>query len=541
MSGLKTTFDLLSKTENEAAVHVLLPALDAPSAQVQESALRAILDRRSVVGQREVVRRMHTIDERWKAIINERQGRMTQVLRDAVLDAAEPQMCSNGCQAVLWFREYDLIPTLVNACEDESNPSANLAASTLLSLADLLYEELSNKRDYRVRRDPQLVRKNVTTSLEQSVQRFIKHKRQEPIEAFLVLAARDNATLMQILLDPHHPSYLPVVQTLTHSPKPGVMRLLLGYLDDPQSPSAVIQAILHRTDKKFVEHLLRKIGNEPSEGARANLRRFESIAWLRDKAPLVDELDDTAQHSAVQLVTASGMKPPAAYNVLSHLATKGQPGGRRAAVAALARFPGAEANNVVLGALRDPDPHVQAQALSQLRQRGIPGAMTMLVGLIDSPHYVVRQAARESLAEFSFKRYLAAFDMLDEQVRISTGRLVKKIDAQAIPELRQELLNAAGKRRMRAIAIARAIAAVPQVEDTLIELLTGDDHLLRAAAAEALGDCDSSKAHEALEAAAHDSSVIVQEAAVAALREADERKRNPAVPVNTPLVVGEWL
>src|SRR5581483_7926987 len=100
--------------------------------------------------------------------------------------------------------------------------------------------------DYRVRRDPQLVRKNVRTSLEQSVQRFIKHKRQEPIEAFLVLAARDNATLMQILLDPHHPSYLPVVQTLTHSPKPGVMRLLLGYLDDPQSPSAVIQAILHR-------------------------------------------------------------------------------------------------------------------------------------------------------------------------------------------------------------------------------------------------------------------------------------------------------
>ena len=37
--------------------------------------------------------------------------------------------------------------------------------------------------------------------------------------------------------------------------------------------------------------------------------------------------------------------------------------------------------------------------------------------MVDSPHAVVRKAARESLAEFSFRRYLAAFDMLDEEVR----------------------------------------------------------------------------------------------------------------------------
>ena len=36
-------------------------------------------------------------------------------------------------------------------------------------------------------------------------------------------------------------------------------------------------------------------------------------------------------------------------------------------------------------------------------------------------HALVRKAARKSLAEFNFPRFLAAFDMLDEDVRPFTG------------------------------------------------------------------------------------------------------------------------
>src|SRR6185295_18870574 len=154
-------------------------------------ALRAILDRRSPLGQHEVVKRLHTAGDRWKAIIGERPGRLSHALRDGVL-GSDAQMCVNACQAVLWFHEYDLTSALITAAEDETHQRASLAAETLLALTQLLYEELSAPRDYNNRRDPQLVRNHVTTALENSVQRFARHRRDEITQAFLMLANRDN-------------------------------------------------------------------------------------------------------------------------------------------------------------------------------------------------------------------------------------------------------------------------------------------------------------------------------------------------------------
>src|SRR6185369_1362717 len=104
--------------------------------------------------------------------------------------------------------------SLILAAEDETNENAPLAAKTMLALADLLYEQLSGPRDYNDRRDPQLVRSHVVSSLETSVKKFHKHSRPEIMSAFLTLANRDNAVLKQILIDPLHPVYLAVVDGL---------------------------------------------------------------------------------------------------------------------------------------------------------------------------------------------------------------------------------------------------------------------------------------------------------------------------------------
>ncbi len=83
--GLKATFRLLARTENEAAVRALIPALDSPYTGIREAALEAILLRRSPVGHREVLRRLESVDPRSRRIIAEHPGRMTPTLREAVL------------------------------------------------------------------------------------------------------------------------------------------------------------------------------------------------------------------------------------------------------------------------------------------------------------------------------------------------------------------------------------------------------------------------------------------------------------------------
>lgn len=534
--GLRKTFDLLATTGNEAAVPVLVAALDSAQAEVQEAALRAILDRRSLFGQTALVRRLHAVDDHWREIIRENHGGMAHALRNAVLDT-DRQMCLNGCQAILWFREYDLIPALVNALEDESNPNTGLVTGTLLELADLLYEELALPRDERQRRDPQRMRELIGGSLELSVQRYARHKRREIVEVFLLLAQRENPTLRRILSEPHHSSYLAMVEVLLRSERPGVMRLLLSFLEDPNPPSTALTTLARRGSRKFVGHLLRKIGFVPTPLVLHNLRRIESIPWARPDEGLIDQLDDAEQHSLVKLLCASAVRRGDVFAALAHLARRGRPGGRLAALEAMTEFHGVEANQLVAAALDDQDPLVQAEAVRQLRQRALPGSLARLIEMAESPQPAVREAVREALGEFRFPRFLHSFDLLDDETRRSTGALVLKIDPQAPAQLIDEMRSQLRTRRLRAVAVASAMEAVPRVERSLRKLLSDEDHIVRIEAARALAASDSTETRAALAETLTDNSVLVRQAAQQSLEDIHRRLRLP--PAEAALLAEE--
>ena len=75
-NGLATTFRVLSKTSNDSSVRVLLPALDSADPAIQEGALAAILERRNPAGQSEILRRIPSLSQRWKYIIQQHAGRI---------------------------------------------------------------------------------------------------------------------------------------------------------------------------------------------------------------------------------------------------------------------------------------------------------------------------------------------------------------------------------------------------------------------------------------------------------------------------------
>jgi len=509
--GFKTTFDVLAKTKNEAAVATLLAALDSPHRWISDQALRTILRRRSPAGQRAILSRLHNIDERWQEILAENSGRMTSTLRDAIL-GSDMQLCQNACHAATLFGEYDLMATLLTAAEDRNNPHADQAAATLVDLAEQLYEELAAPRDYRRRRDPQLVRAHVVTSLEHSVKRYSNHKRREAIEAFLLLATRDNATLKRILQNPLDPTYLAIVDTLTHSLRQGVMRLLLNSLDDPRAPSSVIAVLTHRSDPTFLTHLLHKIGQDPSRIARQNIKRMEAIVWLRDDLAVLDNLDDAAQQAAVRLVTLSSMKRLDVFPILAYLLKHGRPGGRRAAIEALVDFNGVEANALVIAALDDDDSQVRASALAQLRKRGMPGAMSRLVAALDSHDDVVRNAARGALREFQFDRYFTSYESMDDESRSYSAKMVRKVDPTTVARLVKELQSPARSRRLRAVEIIVLMSLVDELAHVLIGTLEDEDHIVRVAAVRALAACGRPEVRKAIAQRQKDRSVAVQEA-----------------------------
>ncbi len=516
MGGLETTWRVLATTKNETATDVLLAVLDDPREEYVVSALRALLMRRDARGLTEIVRRWDRFSTTWKEVVREQSGRLTGALRDALVQD-EPSLFANACAAAVWLGEFDLIPVLVNVAEAPMSPRAQQAATTLLRLAELLQEQLTSTRERARRSDPLVVRTRVVAALEKSLLRWPHHQRHEILEAFLLLCPRDNATLKHILNHPHDPAYLRVLELLGHSGQTGIVRLLLSYLDDRQAPTAALQTLARRHDPEFLSGLLKKIGYEPSAAARRNLKLIQDFPWLRTHPARFDELDDAGQHAAVQMLAASAIKPNDLRMLIEYVLKKGRPAGRRAAAEALRRLQGADANRLVLDALHDSDPLIQAAALGHVRQRALPGAMTRVVELLESDHETVRAAARKCLADFTCERFLMAFDMLSPEARQSTGKLVAKVDLRAVVLLGDELGSSSRNRRIRALEATAATGLAPALEERLIAMLAEEDHYLRVKAAEALRYCDTPRVKQALRERLLDPHLSVQSAVEASL------------------------
>jgi HEAT repeat protein len=528
ISGLKTTFNLLAHTQNESAVELLIAALDSAEPRIREGAIRAIIERRSLRAQRELIRRWHKLGAQRRELCDDLRGHMTKALREA-LAGSDEQMAINACQAILVLREYEMMGTLVAYLDEAGKPRAKLAARTLLDLADLLYDELISPRDYHNRRDPQLVRRNVISSLEKAVQRFETHGELAVVEAFLILASREDAALKHVLLDPLNPSYPIVVSVLVNSRRSSVMRLLLSYLEDGHAPWTALNVLAQRHDVTFVRQLLRKLSPEPSPTARANLRRIEHFAWGLPERGVLDELDNATQGVAIAALAGCGAERGEVFQAVAHVLQHGRPAGRRAAAAALAEFTGPEADQLVHSLLGDGDPHVQAEAVRTLRARGLPGAVTRLLELVDSPYDVVRQAACDNLPEFRFERFLASFETLDETARRSTGLLVRKIDPDALPQLRAELVASSRLRRLKALEMVTALGVAAEFEPELTERLHDEDPLVRLEAARTLAAGESPGAAAALRTALSDEDLLVRQTVQTALTNLHQKPRNPSL------------
>ncbi len=516
--GLAKTFQVLTQTPNSAAVRALNAVLDSPLEPIRRRALEALITRRSSVGKREVLARIDQLDEKGLAFFRARAARMTSTLRAAILDANDP-LRSNACRAALLLAEVDLIPALVSALEDHRDPNGTEIASTLIQLSQCLADGLHDLHAPAGRRDPAAVRDNVLGALERAIRGFSRQDRPELVEAFALLVPATNVTLIQTLNSSGNPAASLLLEQFIENSHLAVMHLVLDLLEDLKAPIAAITALARRADLGFVRLLLGKIAGEPTPGVRKNLKRVRSLAWLHSDAWLIDRLTDEEQNAALTLVLLTRTPRGQVFELIRHLLRHGSIQARRTAAKSLEQFNGKEANELALHALDDPDPYVQASTLTHLRQRGIPGAMPKLVEMAKSPHQVVREAAQENLGEFSFERYVSAYGMLDEEVRQSTGEMVKQVDPFTVPLLREELASPLRAKRLRGIEMAVNLDLVDQTYQELAALIEDEDLIVRLEAVAALSRATSSESEHLLREYLKDPNERIREAARRSLEE----------------------
>ena len=310
---------------------------------------------------------------------------------------------------------------------------------------------------------------------------------------------------------------------------------LVELLRDSDAPEAVLEAIARRTDREFIETLLQNMKHPVSLRTLHNMKRLCAVAWLEDGCEMLLEFDGRAQAVAVELAVASRISADSLFRLLAMFAQNGLAEGRRASCAALAGFKTREADELVRASLFDPDAAVQAAALRQLRPRGFPDALKLLVEGLESSAAEVRDAARAALAEFNFVRYRGMFDLLDEPTADSTGKLVRKVDENSICGLLEDLTAPSVSTRLRAIEMAVAMDVTDDVSDQLISLACSENLELRQEAIAALGTCTGPQASKVLELSAQDVHKAVREAAARSLKQFHAR----AIDVPVVQTVGE--
>ncbi|MEX2185801.1 MAG: HEAT repeat domain-containing protein [Pirellulales bacterium] len=511
-NGIATTFEALAGSRNDAAVSVLARVLDSPSGPLAEKAIRALLARSGKASQREILDRWLRLDVDLRRLASERPGRLSAVSREALL-GADRRLSESAAAAILECDDFEQFGLLARLVDDERYPHADLVDELIVELSDRLYDGATALDDYVRQRELQRVRTHAVDVLQPLAERFADHGRRPAVEAFCSLVRRENTVLRRVLREPREASHEPMCDVLLNSPRVGVIHLLVSFLDDPYAPLSALDILSRRYDRPFLRELTGRLAAPPQRAVVENLRRLESIVWLGTDFAVIDDLDEISQAGAVRLAAASGMARLDVLELLEHVLRYGNVGGRRAASNVLPGFDDPKATELLRSALDDPDPQVQANVLAHLRPRNVQGALATLVAMVESPHDLVRQAAREGLEEFNFERFLRTFDTMDEDVRCTTGVLVKKVDPQALHDLAHELSAMSRTRRIRALAAAESMEAVVEMEELILTLLKDSDHMVRAAAAQALGDCPTTATRDALREALIDRSVVVQEAA----------------------------
>ncbi len=523
------TIEFLAKTGNQAAVEALIPGLDSRFPEVQQAALQALLDRRDPLGQQAILERLDFNNPVWNELLEHKHGRLSQALRDAVLGDSLDD-CERACQAIVRYREYDLVPVLITAAEAVDTESSEIAAPTILELSKSLYDDLTRQRDYSDRRDPQFVRRIAVGHLEQSAERYPQHRSAEIMESYLILAKRDNALLQTVLYNAQHPCYLPFLEILANAKHVGVIRLLLEFLDSNQTPAAILSTIAQRADRGFVRRLIGRWRDHATPAMRNSIRRLDNIPWGRVEAGIFDRLEEADQVAVLDLLLASGMPREELFAVVSFFLTQGTKASRHAAMQALADFSGPEADALVTSCLQAKDPVTVIAAISQARARNLTACVPQIIALAESPDEDIRQAVFDNMPEFHFERYWAGFDLMDEKTRKANGALVKRVDPSYFKRLQEELCSTKRSRRIKAAALTEAMQLAPRVEEHLIEYLQDEDELVREAMAEAIGGCNSVIARKALEQAADDRSPNVRNAVLTSL--ARMGKKQPGTPAH---------
>ncbi|MFH1025037.1 MAG: HEAT repeat domain-containing protein [Planctomycetota bacterium] len=525
-AGLTRTFGEISHWRAPPAVGLLVEALNEGGA-VQRRAVGIILDRGDREGIAQILLRYADLPEESRARLVVHRDAVIAVLRTRA-SRGDKEIRRAGVDLLKRLADARHVHFLADALFDDDEDIRASAGQALLAVgrAFLAREreaaKLPGGPDETVRAERRLL----ANALHQALSGYSHHGREEVIEALMEMGGTAHTILLDILRNFRNGRHEALRKILLRSGHPESVRLVLRALRDRDGGVRGLarQAVEARTDPEFRRVFARCLSGMTREEL---LREIPSVTQIPSWDALVSNVRDLSVGEARAVLALLDVLPLARDIRLSHLNRFiGHPAAEVGieALRAMGHMDADEKFAILAARIADMPADVQKGALSMAVVSSSPERIKLLMALADGGVGEVRNLALRHMAEYSMKRYLAAFDRMDPKVREIAARAIVKMDDSVVGDLAAELRALDATRRMRALQVLEILQREKDVEEDLVELLRDPDRAVRATVVRALRMVGSVEAMKAILVALGDPDRRVKANAIEAFNDLENPK-----------------
>ncbi len=423
-----------------------------------------------------------------------------QAIRTALCES-DLQVKHNAFDAATELQVTGLLPDLIKLSMQPSYVHRSTSSAVLLQLTELVYQQNQvpvgarpmNEAGADLPTAEQLPPRPVfrwpagIAKLRQIMEAALQHYklggRSEVLVVHLSFADFDDLWIERILADKLHPAHDDLLGLFENNTNEAVVQKLSCFLSTSRPLPCITSIWRRRNDLTFLRRFLQYIAREQEPEVTGNLRRLSQPFWLNELINDIRPLTLIEQQALLTLVQNCLPQDDEVLEALSRILPQASLVLRRKIVSLICQLSGMRANQLVAELIEhETDGEILITLIPELRRRNLARAMKKLLGLLDHGHEGVRRKSAEAFHDCTIQRYLAAYDLLDEAVRRSTGQLVQKVDPATNRVLADELSSGNRIRQVRALQAIRSIGNIDELCALVLKLAQNPDMRLKIAA-----------------------------------------------------------
>lgn len=523
-SPLDKTFAILANDANAEADAALLKAVVSPLEGISRRAARCLGLKPNQQRVTELIKLTNQLNNAAREELAKAEERLAPSVKQA-LQTSQPQQRMATLEFVRKTAQIGQLSCLLQLVDDPTNSLQtqtsevvrDLVTKLAYRLAGTEQEGLQHLADEVIR----ATQMSLLNELDRRSEDFDDVRDQELYVECILLLGQSNCTAMKNVLDKRGSAGRHMVKTvLQKALHPHLIDLICETLTHNEPHQKLLQVFVSRDDVPFVTRLLEWLPATITGALAKNLREIDELPWMSVKHTTWNALPLGLHAKLVQLINALNLSKEFQHELKKWILANSGPEGRAAAGDLFKDLGDDETQEVLYEALSDENPEVEAWATHQLRSQKIPDAWDQLLKRLDATNDLVRDAARDELADFNLEKLYGYLAKMPPEMAAKCGKIIRKIDPNTANSLKSEMQHPFRWKKLRA---ARAAASLGMVDELLISLgaLTEDpDTTVRRTAIEALQESQSAEALRLIEKRLNDPNRVVRETAKRALNQA---------------------